>query len=100
MVCFIFHGWAAKELFVISPHALQNTVRLCVGDFHHPTPVRIFPISFFPSHMGLLCLVYGLHSPPDSGKCVAASGLANAPGTKPGTSRDERILNSSVYLIA
>lgn len=97
IVCSIFHGWAAKELSVISPHAVQNTVRLCVRDLHHPTPVRIFSISFFPSHMGLLCLLYGLHFPPIFGKCVTASGLASAPGTKPGTSRVERMLNSSEF---
>lgn len=88
IVCYIFRGWAAKELSVISPHAVQNTVRLCVRDFHHPTPIKIFSFGFFPSHVGLLCLLYGLHSPPVSGKCVTASGLASAPGTKPGTSRD------------
>ena len=97
IVCCIFRGWAAKELSVISPHTVQHTMRLCVRDVHHPTPVRIFSISFFPSHMGLLCLLYGLHSPPVCGKCVTASGLASAPGTKPGTSRDKRMLNSSEF---
>lgn len=82
---------------VIRPHAVQNTIRLYVRNFHYPTPVRIFPTAFFPSHMGLLCLLYNPNFPPVSGKSVSESGLASTPGTEPGTSRDERMLNSSEF---
>lgn len=96
-VCCILCRWAAKKLSVIRPHAVQNTIRLYVRNFHYPTPVRIFPTAFFPSHMGLLCLLYNPNSPPVSGKSVTESGLASTPGTEPGTSRDERMLNSSEF---
>lgn len=68
-VCCILCRWAAKKLSVIRPHAVQNTARLYVRNFHYPTPVRIFPTAFLPSHMGLLCLLYDPNSPPVLEKC-------------------------------
>lgn len=69
---------------------------------HYQVLQKGFPSShpcevFLHAHMWFLCLVQGLHSPPVSGKCVTVSGLASAPGTKPGESRDERMLSSSEF---
>lgn len=83
VLCFLWMGCQGAVCHQ-PPHCSKHRQALHKGfPSSHPCEV------FLCAHVCFLCLVQGLHSPPASGKCVAVSGLACAPGTKPGVSRDD-----------
>jgi len=105
--CCLWQGNALRSWFVLfsmgglprsylssAPTLFKTPSGFVCGISISPPPTGFSPLLLPFSGRSFVSVVWPA-LPPVSGKCVTASGPASAPGTKPGTSRDERMMNSS-----